>query len=186
MSTTSIRFLEGPAYAHARNLPKVYLAGAISGLTYAQGQDWRSFATNELAKVGILGYSPLRAKDYLRNVGVIEQSYQFNPLSSDRGIMTRDRWDVSTCDLVLMYLLGTGTRVSVGTMIEVGWADAFRKPIVAVIEKEGNIHEHPMLREAIGFRVQTLEEGLLVANYVLNPTVMKEPIRFSEEAVVNG
>lgn len=167
--------------SNGRPRPKVYLAGAISGLTYAQGQDWRTFATAELDKMGIDGYSPLRAKDYLRNVGKIEQSYQFNPLSSDRGIMTRDRWDVMTADVILMYLLGTGSRVSVGTMIEAGWADAFRKPIVLVMEKEGNVHEHPMLREATGFRVTTLEEGLTVVNYVVNPQVMAEPVQFSTE-----
>lgn len=172
--------------SNGRSKPKVYLAGAISGLTYAAGQDWRTFATSKLYGMGIDGYSPLRAKDYLRSVGVIEQSYANNPLSSDRGIMTRDRFDVMTADAVLFYLLGTGSRVSVGTCIEFGWADAYRKPIVLVMEKEGNVHEHPMVREAVGFRVQTLEEGLTVLNYVLNPGVMSEPVRFQTEVEANG
>jgi len=150
--------------------PKIYLAGAISGLTYDQGQDWRTHAQKELASYGMDGYSPLRAKDYLRREGVIEQSYAVSPLSTDRGIMTRDRWDVMTCDAVLFYLLGTGTRVSVGTCIEFGWADAYRKPAVLVMEPEGNLHDHPMVREAVGFRVPTLEEGLAVLRYIINPS----------------
>jgi nucleoside 2-deoxyribosyltransferase len=148
--------------------PKVYLAGAISGLTYDQGQDWRTYASDKLIQKGIVGFSPLRAKDYLRSVGKIEQSYTTTPLSTDRGIMTRDRWDVMTADAVLFYLLGA-ERVSVGTCIEFGWADAFRKPTVVVMEKSGNIHEHPMVREATGFRVETLQEGLAVLECILNP-----------------
>lgn len=156
---------------HAR--PKVYLAGAISGLTYDQGQDWRDYATQSLNKMGIDGYSPLRAKDFLKSFGKIEQSYELTEqplasLSTDRGIMTRDRNDVLTADAVLFYLLGTGSRVSVGTCIEFGWADAFRKPVVLVMEPEGNVHEHPMVREATGFRVNTLEKGLAVLNCILN------------------
>jgi nucleoside 2-deoxyribosyltransferase len=147
---------------------KVYLAGAISGLTYDNGQNWRNLATIELSKMGILGFSPLRAKEYLRQVGKIEQSYTDNPMSTDRGIMTRDRYDVMSADAILFYLLGA-ERVSVGTCIEFGWADMLRKPIVLVMEKEGNIHEHPMVREAAGFRVETLQQGLEVLNCILNP-----------------
>lgn len=161
-------------YTITKSMPKVYLAGAISGLTYGEGQSWRDHACNLLVERGLLGYSPLRAKDYLRSVGTIEQSYQIQAqpcgcLSSDRGIMTRDRYDVMTADAVLIYLLGTGSRVSVGTCIEFGWADAFRKPIVVVMEPEGNVHDHPMVREATGFRVATLEEGIEVIDRILNP-----------------
>lgn len=154
--------------------PKVYLAGAISGLTYGEGQSWRDYTVSALASKGINGYSPLRAKDYLKAVGVIEQSYQglkqpLAALSTDRGIMTRDRYDVESCDAVLFYLLGTGTRVSVGTCIEFGWADAYRKPSVVVIEDEGNVHDHPMTREATGFRVNNLDAGIEILDRILNP-----------------
>ena len=37
------------------------------------------------------------------------------------------------CDVVLMYLIGA-KKVSIGTMIEAGWADAYRKPVVLVLE----------------------------------------------------
>lgn len=169
----SATLLGGTSFLNTRAVPKVYLAGAISGLTYDQGQDWRTYATAKLAEYNIAGFSPLRAKDFLKSVGKIEQSYQQrdNPLgslSTDRGIMTRDRWDVMTADAVLFYLVGS-ERVSVGTCIEFGWADAFRKPVVLVMEKEGNLHEHPMVREAAGFRVETIQEGIQVLNCILNP-----------------
>lgn len=161
--------------------PKVYLAGAISGLTYDEGQDWRVNAAQALARVGINGYSPLRAKDYLRSVGTIEQSYTVNPLSTDRGIQTRDRWDVQTADAVLFNLLGA-KRVSIGTMIEFGWADAHRKPVVVVMEKAGNIHEHPMVRECTGFRVETLEEGIFILDRILNHHNVQERVVLSNLA----
>lgn len=153
--------------------PKVYLAGAISGLTYGEGQSWRDYTVSALAVRGINGYSPLRAKEYLKEVGVIEQSYQglqqpLAALSTDRGIMTRDRYDVASCDAMLVNLLGSGQRISIGTMIEFGWADAWRKPTVVVME-EGNLHDHPMLREATGFLVRDLEAGIEIISRILNP-----------------
>jgi nucleoside 2-deoxyribosyltransferase len=155
-------------YLHSRPIPKVYLAGPISGLTYDQGQDWRIAASLALARHHIAGYSPLRAKAYLRSKGVIDQAYEDTCLSCDRGIITRDRWDVMTADAVLFYLVGA-TKVSVGTIMELGWADAFRKPTVVIMEDAGNVHEHPMVREVTGFRVTTLEEGIEVLDKILNP-----------------
>lgn len=149
--------------------PKVYLAGPISGLTYDQGQGWREMACNKLHVRGIDGFSPLRAKGYLRNVGVLEQGYEDTPLSTDHGITTRDRWDVQTADAVLFYLRGCGNRVSVGTMIEFGWADARRIPIIVVIEKTGNVHDHPIMRDITGFRVEMLDEAIELLDRIFNP-----------------
>ena len=39
-----------------------------------------------------------------------------------KGIVTRDRWDVAKADVVLMNLVGA-TQVSIGTMVELGWAE---------------------------------------------------------------
>ena len=147
---------------------KVYLAGPISGLTYDEGQDWRSYSKSILAPTGIKGYSPLRAKEFIRKSGILRDGAydQQHPLSSDRGIITRDRNDVLTCDLMLVNLIGA-KEVSVGTSIELGWADAFRKPVVCAIEHYGNPHEHPMVRELLGYRVSDLDEALGIVQQVL-------------------
>ena len=52
-------------------------------------------------------------------------------------------------------------------MVEYGWSDVYRKPIITVIEREGNPHDHHFIRELTGFRVETLEEGLSVAKAIL-------------------
>ena len=57
-------------------------------------------------------------------------------------------------------------KISIGTMIEYGWASAFDKPMIAVIEKKEkekkNVHEHPMIRRLTNYRVETLDDGLSV------------------------
>lgn len=146
---------------------KVYLAGPITGLTYDQGQDWREHATKAFSEYGILAYSPLRAKQYLRTEGVLGGSYESNPLSTAKGITTRDRNDVLTCDLVLVNFLGAD-RISMGTCVEFGWADAFRKPLVMAIEPD-NPHTHPMLEQIAGFRVPTLDEAIYISRRILLP-----------------
>jgi hypothetical protein len=45
-----------------------------------------------------------------------------------------------------------------------------RTPIVCIMEP-GNIHEHAMLNEAIGFRCTTLEEALTVIKAILADAV---------------
>jgi nucleoside 2-deoxyribosyltransferase len=86
-------------------------------------------------------------------------------MTTDEGIVTRDIWDVQRADAVLFNLLNA-KKISIGTMVEYGWASAFNKPIITVMEKRGskkeNIHEHPMVRRASGYRVETLEQGLTV------------------------
>lgn len=146
--------------------PMIYLAGPITGLSYTGCTDWRKFAEETLDRAGIKAWSPMRAKEYLANLSSIsgtgEEYAHLGVFATPRGVMTRDRFDTSRCDMVLANLLGA-TTVSIGTVMEIAWADLARIPIICVIEETGNPHEHMMLREAIGFRVPTLEEALHVA-----------------------
>lgn len=151
---------------------KVYLAGPISGLTYDDAQEWREDASHLLGPY-IAAYSPLRAKSFLRSEGKLEGSYS-NPLASQRGIMTRDHFDCQTSDAILCYLLGV-TKPSLGTVMEMAWAYAYKKPLVVVMEPGDcvfvppiNPHDgHPMILEAIDYRVTTLEEGCDVIRSIL-------------------
>jgi nucleoside 2-deoxyribosyltransferase len=138
----------------------VYLSGPISGLTYEGCTDWREYATKAMAELGINALSPMRGKEYLRGKGKIEDGSSAvisNFMSQDRAIVTRDRWDTTGCDFMLCNLRGCGDRVSIGTMIELGWADMARVPVVLVMEPAGNIHEHAFVRELSGYRVDSLD-----------------------------
>lgn len=139
----------------------VYLAGPIRGCTYDSCVGWREYAIKELANGGITGLSPMRAKKFLQERPKLVDEISSHFLASDSGITTRDMWDVRRSDAILFNLL-EAERISIGTMIEYGWASAFNKPFVTVMEKEGNVHEHNMIRRLSGYRVETLEEGLTV------------------------
>lgn len=147
----------------------VYLAGPISGLSYDGAVEWRDEAISQLAEIGIKGLSPMRAKKYLEGMQDLDKNCieygAINCLSSPRGIMTRDRFDCTRCDVLLVNLLGA-TKVSMGTVMEMAWADLSRIPIICVMEP-GNVHEHAMISEAIGFRVSTLEEGMNLVKAIL-------------------
>lgn len=139
--------------------PKVYLAGPIAGLPWNVVYGWRHRAQLVLGQQ-IDCLNPLRGKEHLANEEKIELFYEDHPLTCPAGITTRDRYDVQRCDLILMNLLGAH-KVSIGSMVEVGWADAYRKPLVLVIEKN-SIHHHPMLHHISTYIVPNLNTGFEV------------------------
>lgn len=152
--------------------PKVYLAGAIAGLQFDSATDWRFQAKHALNERGIEALDPMRAKNALSSRGQISNNfhdYEANgAFFTSRGIMTRDFNDVKTCDALLVNLLGL-VKPSLGTVMELGWAYALQKPAIVVIERSGNPHDnHPMIHEAMRFRVETLEEAIDAVAVVLN------------------
>jgi hypothetical protein len=153
--------------------PSVYLAGPITGLNYNDTITWREFVAADLKAVGINAFSPMRAKNYLANIKNLEMPTPnddvyaaLSPLSSSRGIMTRDRWDATRCDVLFVNFVGA-EKVSIGTCMEIAWADLSRIPIVCVIESKGNPHEHGMIMESVGFRVTTLDEAIHIVKSLL-------------------
>lgn len=150
------------------SLPKIYLAGPITGCDYETATDWRDWFVNELADVAAC-FSPLRGKGYLSQEREISKSYGEHVMSTAKGITVRDRWDVRTAQLMIANFLNTD-RVSVGTCVEFGWADAFGVPVITIIEKDGdNDHNHPILDEITGWRVHTFEEAAHIAQVMLDP-----------------
>lgn len=147
-----------------------YLAGPITGLMFAECVDWRNAVIKELAAEGITGLSPMRGKEYLEQIGEPlgpdgDKYKILSPLSTNRGIMTRDRWDATRCDVLLVNFIGA-TKVSIGTVMEIAWADAHRVPVVCAME-EGNPHEHGMVLEALGFRTSSLEAAVNLVKAIL-------------------
>ncbi|MGH9910678.1 MAG: hypothetical protein ACRD32_08555, partial [Nitrososphaerales archaeon] len=70
-------------------------------------------------------------------------------------------------DVLLVNLLHAETP-SLGTIIELAWAFALQKPAVVCIEKSGNPHDnHPMIHEAMSFRVGSLVEGIHAVTVIL-------------------
>lgn len=147
----------------------LYLAGPIAGCTYGECTDWRKYAAAKLPP-HISALSPMRGKDFLAAHPMMQGEHPENPFCRQPGIVCRDRSDVMRADAVLFNLLGAKT-VSIGTCIEFGWADAFRKPIILAMEKQGNVHEHMIIRGVAGFAVDNLDDAIAVAIGVLSPTM---------------
>ena len=135
------------------------MAGPITGLSYDSAVDWRQNTQRVLWEEGkIESKSPMRGKEYLSGERVLNQTYKV-PLSTQKGIWGRDKWDVRGTDAVLFNLLGA-EKVSIGTMVEYGWATAMDKLIVTVMEEDGNVHDHVFVREASTFLVHSLDEAI--------------------------
>jgi nucleoside 2-deoxyribosyltransferase len=153
--------------------PKVYLAGAIAGLQFDEATDWRHQAHHALDGRGIETLNPMRAKDALAsrgNIGHDFRAYQKEGLFfTSRAIMARDFHDVKSCDALLVNLIGCGAaRPTYGTVMELGWAYAFQKPAIVIMEPGNPMDNHPMIHETIAFRVETLDEAIDAVAVVLN------------------
>jgi len=140
--------------------PSVYLAGPITGLTYQEGIGWRDYAQAKFAEYEIQAFSPLRAKRYLQGHGTLDSGYLgVHPLSTPAGILARDRNDCTKRDFVLANLTGAD-RVSIGTVMEIAWADLARIPTCVVMEESGNVHDHAMITGCVGFRTADLDQAI--------------------------
>lgn len=149
----------------------VYLAGPITGLLYGDTTEWRDSLIAELAPFGINAYSPMRMKKHLDN------GHYIGSLGSSRRrfAVERDLYDVRRADVVLFNLAGA-TRVSIGTMVELGAAAEANKLRVVVFpeaerteREEGvtssssaNPHDHLFVHELASIIVEDLSEAVQV------------------------
>jgi len=134
----------------------VYLAGPITGCEFEECTDWREVLRQALQPYGIKTLSPMRGE-----TGTTSQD-----ATHQRAIITRDFYDCIRSDVVVFNLLGARI-VSIGTVIELAWCFQARVPTIVIMEPEGNLHEHPMVRECIGFRVSTFHEAVETLKLVL-------------------
>lgn len=142
----------------------VYLAGPIAGRTEDQAKYWRGQVAKALAhKHDIIGVSPLRCEP-VGISGVYDVSYQNDPqFGTLRAIGSKNFADVQMCDMTLAYL-PKGAPVSAGTLIEIGWSYALRKPVVLVSDDDYLIN-HPVVTTCCSWVLNTLEAG---TNLVVN------------------
>lgn len=170
----------------------IYASGHIAATDYDAATSWYARAdallnpTHKLTSCG-RGYvetkdrpfeliRPMRGKDFLSrvvgplgtggNYAVNDTALQAEMVTS-RGITARDRNDVMRCDAVLMNLTGAPSKISIGCAIEAGWADAARKPIVIVRQKDNVMAGHPILEGVAAYTVETLEEGCTLVRLLL-------------------
>ena len=71
---------------------------------------------------------------------------------------------------MVAYLKGAN-KVSQGTVSELGMAHILRKPIIIIMEEEGNVHEHPFNTSIAMWRTDDLEEAANSIIHLLTPGV---------------
>jgi nucleoside 2-deoxyribosyltransferase len=137
----------------------VYLAGPISGLSYDDATGWRDEVQNATLWDGEIEFhDPMRGKgspgDFSEPLPVVSEPMGCRP----KEILTRDLFDIDCCDVVLANL-SLCPRVSIGTMVELGYAKAQGKVIIVVVP-EGSVYEHPFVTELANVVYRTLEDAV--------------------------
>ena len=142
----------------------VYLAGPITGLTESEAKVWRQDVAERLEDHGITGISPLRCEPAHG-----ERYTAFNPdplFGTAAGIAAKNMFDVQHCDLVIAYLPGY-VRLSIGTILEIGWAKMANKPVILVTNPAGPLAAHPVLKACVAWTVGLLDEAVDIAVGIL-------------------
>jgi nucleoside 2-deoxyribosyltransferase len=149
---------------------KVYLAGPIHHATKSERDEWRFEAQARLESLGHTVWLPLEMVEYCREMGLPDD------INLHCHIITvRDRWFSTKADVLLVNFDSGGVQVpSIGTCIELGWANASQTHIVGIIS-ETNVHNHPMIDALLDFRVNNLEDGLKVVE-ALGEGWTKKPV----------
>jgi len=143
----------------------VYLAGPIAGCTEAEAKDWREVVSGQLAYANITGISPLRGETPTNGRFDAED---FCPKTA-RAIGAKNEFDVRNCDMVLAYFplnANSGQPLSLGTIVEMGWAKAMNKPVILVTQ-DRYLTSHPLIQHCASWHLETLQGALDVLATVL-------------------
>jgi nucleoside 2-deoxyribosyltransferase len=155
----------------------VYLAGPIGKLSYEDATDWRVKVTNEIKSrdKNVECYDPMRFKEFLSKypeMSTVRDTYS-HPLASARGIMHRDFFDCNRAAVVFVNFLPCRESgiPSLGTVMEIAWAYANHTPVIVVADEDDVHLNHPMISEAISYKVRSLDEGVDLLHAVLGTTI---------------
>ena len=124
---------------------KIYTAGPITGLSYEEVMIRYREQTSTLKAMGYTVLCPMVGKNHLKDEKSLTSEGYRHPTSTNRAIKGRDRWMVAQSDIILVDFTDS-TKASIGSCMEMAWADALDKHVIAVIP-EGNVHRHAFILE---------------------------------------
>ena len=119
----------------------------MTGMTLEQVTTWRKKAKAALEEAGFTVLDPARGLMFLKPETVVKDAYDEEFTENKHVVFARDKFDATRSDILLMNLKHA-TKISIGTMMEMGWGYLSGRFVVTVIEKEGNPHMHAFVREA--------------------------------------
>jgi len=139
---------------------RVYLSGPITGQTDERIRSWRQIAAEHLMPIAdvidpaLTHYDSVPAFDKNENA-----EHAIERLRHGLSIVPRNRTLIRSSDVLLANFLGAKQTVSIGSVGEIYWANAFAKFIIIVREAHGNIHDHAMLNAMAGCICHSLDEA---------------------------
>jgi nucleoside 2-deoxyribosyltransferase len=134
---------------------RVYVCGPMTGVVVSEFVKVRSVISDELRKRGLHPVDPTRAKNYVEADKPLLDS-----ADTDKYIVSRDFNDVKNCDAVLADLR-IADRVSIGSMVEFGWADALRIPIVTLhTQDRTDVYDHAFIRHMSMYETRYLDDAV--------------------------
>jgi nucleoside 2-deoxyribosyltransferase len=138
----------------------VYLSGPITGCQPKEAAAWRLHVRQHLA-AGLSVIDPMRdAVDFsVVSDQQLSDSLRLQNLLHGKEILERNRSDIARCDVLLANFLGSKT-ISIGSVGELFWADAFRKPVLVVRELHHNLHDHGLINAIASCTVESLDSAM--------------------------
>ena len=134
----------------------IYLAGPIFNCTVGEANDWRANFKARLPE-GIHGISPLRCEPLIgERYGL---SYDDPRFGTAKAISSKNWYDVQNCDITLAYLSNpNGNTPSYGTIMEIGAALAFNKPVI-VVTTDPIMAKHPLTLGKAGWIFDNFDDA---------------------------
>lgn len=128
---------------------RVYLAGPIAGQTGEKLLNSIAEKAAILTDIGYLVYQPMVGKSHIipHTETYKSNGYEQFAVATNHSIFARDKWMVTQADIIVADLSTSGDRVSIGTMMEIAWANLQGKLVIVVLP-DGNIHNHLFVLEA--------------------------------------
>jgi nucleoside 2-deoxyribosyltransferase len=152
----------------------VYLAGPIENKTVEEANGWRDEITTNLEGRGILCINPLRCEPVVD--GVYSGNYSDPRFGTPHAIWGKNKYDIDHSDLVLAHFppqhgqVWQKSPVSIGTMIEMGYAHAYGIPIITWTQ-DPRVAAHPIVYSMSGWILDNMNDVLAVIkglNYDIN------------------
>lgn len=137
----------------------IYCARPMSGRTRDEIIVYYKRVGARLSDAGFKVFTPVYGKGYLRNLVSTAALDRRAPVVTDRALKQRDQWMVRNSDVIFVNLIGA-TQVSIGSVMELAWADVFGVHSVLVLDKS-DIHRHPIVLECADIIFPAEEEALL-------------------------
>lgn len=135
-------------------MTKVYLAGKIHGISYADATEWRNRIKREVSGDYVF-LDPMSGKEYLSNYDTIPISSEY----SNADIFSRDTDNVLQSSIILANL---NYLPMIGTMFELGYAYRLDKWLIYICDNE--YKNHPFISESADHIVPDVDAAIKLLN----------------------